>query len=530
MSLVKQAETYLAFENSPLFKSGFFTLEERAKNARDFAFKQAKRAGSREAATRLVKASRSPTTIESIFKREKARFESSFRLDNSDHILFNENIAVDVEPQKQITPHGQVGCSTVVQYREWADEWRVRTQVDATSGTVPDAQTGARITELLSNHGAKKIAESCEFMSLKKGGYKTFVTGTFDETTRKMIEAGETTIQREVSRSMDALQKMYQRGWTTSKGEKVEGVEPEYEYYTARNGEQKRKLLNGLSYCWVVEIPKNENGDNNPHVHMLLGWRIPRRLFADWSGRIERIWKNGYFHLEKIKDCLCAGAYMAKAAGYMTKGNGDDSQGQVRGNRYGISDSARAPDWVTIGKSQLHTMGQLIADVYDHLTIKHGSKYRARKQLKEQLDATPKTEKKTREEIGKKLQEVREQIKSIPVRCNKYQIILKGREAASAFIGWAKGEKIARDWLPDVVPKELAWSEGDMPTAKDSHFFRRLAKRLKVINRGFIDRKRMRLAAINTDEILAFFAERWEGFKNEAFGGWSEYETLDLCQ
>lgn len=502
MSLIKQADAYLAFESSPLFKSGFFSLEERAEKQRAFAFQQAKRAERRATAHRLVEAAKSPTTENDVFERAIARYKFDFFSKNHQHMAFVEKPVVDVEEKKQVTPHGQVGCSTVIQYREWADEWRIRTQVEGTVGSLPPSQEGARISDLLSERGAKKIAESCSYMATK-GGFKTFVTGTFNEAVRKKIELGETTIQREVSRCMDALQKMYQRGWETETGEKVAGHSE------------------GLAYCWVVEIPINENGEQNPHIHMLLGWAVPYRLFAAWSARIERIWRNGYFHLEKIKDCACAGAYMAKAAGYMTKAQGDESQGRVRGNRYGISEPARAPAWVTIGKSQLHAMGQIIADVYDHLTIKYRDQFIARKNLKQQLDATPKTARAMREKIGRKLQEVRERLNALPIRCNKYQVILKGQSVAGLFISWAKGEKVQRpEWLPEL-PAELAWQEGKMPTAADSHYFRKLREKFQ-----WLKRKRQAF----TNEMCAALVDQWERFRDEALSGWFEYETSDLCQ
>lgn len=476
-------------------KAGFLLAHEKGFYIRRWSQDEQRR----EAAHRLVEASKSPTSIDDVLQREKNRFNFLFNQSNRAHILYPENAIADFEKQKQVTPHKTAGCSTVIEFREWADEWRVRTQVEATSGTLPPSKEGPRISELLSGRGAKKIAESCEYMSLKKGGFKTFVTGTFNEETRKKIELGETTIQREVSRCMDALQKMYQRGWTKENGENVSGHSE------------------GLDYCWVVEIPVNESGENNPHVHMLLGWSVPYRHFAEWAARIERIWGNGYFHLEKIKDCTCAGAYMAKAAGYLTKAQGDDGQGLVRGNRYGISKTARAPDWVTIGKAQLHSMGQIIADVYDHLTMVHGPKYKLRKHLNEQLALVPKTAKWTREQIGKKLEAVRTELKKIPIRCNKYQIILKGQTIAGLFFTWAKGEKVSRpDWLPDL-PKDLAWDEGAKPVAADSHYFRKLKTRfqwLKKIRHSF------------TNEMCAFFVDQWESFKNEALSGWSEYEAV----
>lgn len=479
-------------------KSGFFCFGSNDNG--NLEIHRPKTAREREALARLVKAAKSPTPeekAETLIKKAEFFHRLNCRL----HCSQVPNDVREVERERQVTPIGQTGCMTVIQYREWADEWRVRTQVDTVSGTMPTPQTGERISEMLSSRGAKKIAESCEYMATK-GGYKTFVTGTFNEETRKKIELGETTIQREVSRAMDALQKMYQRGWVTESGEKVAGHK------------------DGLAYCWVVEVPKNEHGEDNPHVHMLLGWRVRYRHFADWSARLERIWGNGYFHLEKIKDGLCAGAYMAKAAGYMTKAEGTDSQGVVRGNRYGISEVARAPGWVTVSKSQLHIMGQLIADVYDHLTVKYGEKYQERKRLNRDLEATPKTAKATRFKIGQRLQKVREELRALPVRCNKYQVILKGYGAANAFFTWAKGEaKALPEWLPEK-PAGADWVEGAPVTLRDSHWF-------KKMQAGFQWMKRARRAWCDSS-LAAFMKQKVENSERaiaEAFDCWFEYQS-----
>ncbi len=516
--LIEQTDKF--FELPFLKNGGFFSMQEKREALGVLSpFTDAER-GARH---RLVEASKSPTHENDALELAISRQKFLKKINAPELVPFNidfttgEKIAInpaqEFEPQKTKTPHGQVGCSTIVQFREWSDEWRIRTEAMGTVGSAPPSQSGERISELLSQRGAKKIAESCEYMSLKKGGFKTFVTGTFKPEAREKIASGETTIQKEVSRCMDALQKMYQRGWVTLEGEKIAGHSE------------------GLSYCWVVEIPKNEQGENNPHIHLLMGWSVPFRLFKSWSERIESIWGNGTFHLEKIKDCACAGAYMAKAAGYLTKAQGDETQGRVRGNRYGISEPARAPEWVTYGKSQLHTMGQIIADVYDHLTIKYGADYRERKTLKNKLDATPKDNKALRQKIGEKLQAVREKLKALPIRCNKYQVILKGQTVAGTFISWAKGEPLKRpDWLPEL-PADLAWDEGGAVTAADSHGARLMRKKIelrswRLIKERFTDLKIMRRAALNTDEYLSDLVARWDDLKNSAFSGWNEYENF----
>lgn len=309
------------------------------------------------------------------------------------------------------------GCFTVIQFREWSDEWRVRTQIE-TSSQQPQAPEGERSTDMLTDRAARKIADSCHYMALQKGGFSTFVTGTFSEEKRQAIAAGETSIQREVTRTMDAMKKMYLRGWQRESGEKIAPAGAEF------------------CYLWVVEIPKNEQGEDNPHIHLMLNWRVEKKLFSEWAERIERLWANGYFHLEKIKDPLCAGAYMAKAAGYMTKAQNDDSQGKVKGNRYGISKPARAPDWCTMSRTEYGIMARLIADMHDALSTKYGAEYEARRRLNRELSETPKGTRKRRD-IGQKLQKVRERISKIPVVCSQYQIVLKGGDSFGKFIDWA---------------------------------------------------------------------------------------------
>ncbi|MEX2490012.1 MAG: hypothetical protein WD356_10860 [Pseudomonadales bacterium] len=305
-------------------------------------------------------------------------------------------------------------------------------------------------------------------MAKHKGGFQTFVTGTFTTDVRGRIANGETTIQREVSRTMDGLQKMYQRGWTREQGERVEGHE------------------GSLAYCWVVEVPKNEQGEDNPHVHIMMNWKVPYEQFEEWSGRIEGIWGNGYFHLDKIKDPLCAGSYMAKAAGYMCKAAGQDDQGRVKGNRYGISKNARAPGWYTVTEAELGIMGQLIAEVHQRMLEKHGRLFRERLSLKTALERTPKDRSETRARIGKKLEHTRQQIASLPIHSGKYHLIFRTSDALHRFLGWAVGAgwkaagrpisryfaEFRRRFKARRVARELgrlSWSDTEWRSALDSY-------------------------------------------------------------
>jgi len=307
---------------------------------------------------------------------------------------------------------------------------------------------------------------------MRHGGYKTFLTLTFDQAARDRLGAGDTTVQREVSRFTDAMQKVWSRGWDAQ---------------NARTGLVERQAGQGtpLLYLWVVEVPENEQGEPNPHVHMLLNWRVRPEHFRAWAGRMESLWGQGFAHLEKIKDSGAAGSYMMKAAGYLCKAQGKADQGSVRGNRYGMSAEARAPAWVTIEEKQLHIMGALIADLHQHITEKYGDLYRERKQLKASLERVPRGQVALRRKIGRRLERVRKHLSdNVPVVAGKYQVLIKGKEAFAEFMHWARSPGHWRapiDWLPEKGPGE-AWRPGERPDSlwfdrfKKNHYWRRACR------------------------------------------------------
>jgi hypothetical protein len=398
----------------------------------------------------LVKASKSPTVNKSACsERDLSIYEPIKELEGLTPVFENESKGP--------------GRYTVIQYRDWSEEYRVRTRVE-TSMLRPPVNDGPRESVKLSTG----VTESCYYMAKSRGGYKTSVTGTFREDVRERISSRQTTVQKEVSRTMDALQKMYQRGWTTSTGVNIEGSEKP------------------LSYCWVVEIPLNEDGNENPHVHMMMDWRVPKSLFKEWSSRIESIWGNGYFKLEKIKDPLCAGTYMAKAANYISKSNKQDDQGTVRGNRYGISKDARAPGWFTVSEVELGIMGRLISEVNDRCKEKYENIYLERNQLRESLKKCPKDKKGVRNIIRKKLQAVRHKINQIPIVASTYQLIFRESGAFHYFMGWAIGagwDAVKRPhsmWLEKFdqklahrkrnrIVKRMRWTDHEWTAAKQHY-------------------------------------------------------------
>lgn len=510
---------------------------------------------------------------------------------------------------------------TVISNRAWSGEFRIRTQVDLPAALPPE-QAGTRVTNNLSESGARKIADSCQFMHIVNGGYRTFLTLTMDTAGRRRVEdtkaeswfcevdttkrrrdedkndagalavgfikpsggklTGEwetagawvnykndnasecvksrddtdnwhgdasycpvdtfydhkkdkfvyccdvtgtngddvtySTIQKEVSRFFDAANKMRQRGWkgqksypwgqvkcfaredsrTYENGKKKhtitchgQGVQLEAKpsqvvsvdgYLADKKIKYKRK---GVSYTWVVENPLNEDGQRNPHIHILMDWRVKYSHFGCWAQRLESLWGQGFAHIEKIKDSESAGAYMAKAAGYLSKAQGEDDQGPVRGNRYGISKCARAPEWCCLGKYPMHVMGHLITDVHDYFTSSYGHVFAGRKNLNANNDslrqqlkaASTKDEKKgilaVRQAVGGALQKVRNQLNELPAIASKYQLIIKSEAAFVEFMTWAKSEYTMKEssWLPakDGADQWRPWEE--RPEAGWKHEF-----------------------------------------------------------
>lgn len=481
---------------------------------------RAQRIGQRAAVLNsLVKASKSPTKQEI---EETASKKLAWEVDQAflagkqirDHAagaIWNYDDSI-TEGRERVG-QGAPGVLCIVEQRKWADEVRVRSQVEGANGTPPPAQEGPRISEWLTDNGLRKLTDSAAYVAAQRGGYTTFVTLTFDDQGRERLEKGKTTIQREASRCFDAWAKMYQRGL------KRQGI--------AGNSDD-------FDYLWVVEVPDNEQGEPNPHLHVLMRWAVPFDKFEGWAGRLEKAWGQGFAHLEKIKDGKSAGAYIAKAIGYLCKAQGKSDQGTVRGNRYGISKSARAPGWELLSKNQLDCMSQLIADIYDHLSYTNGPDYKARKQLNEQSAAMKVEASEQRKRLGKKkspawvvkkqkkiaaaLEKVRAKLDAVPVRASKYQVILKGEEATKTFFKWAyhpTGSKsiLAADWLPEK-PEGVFFKPGEEPKGNQSLYFSKLKAKFKA-------GQRQRWAV--SDDLASWIEHQKQDFKTTALEAWELY-------
>lgn len=288
-------------------------------------------------------------------------------------------------------------------------------------------------------------------------------------------------VQREAGRFFEAANKMYQRGWQYRRAVPASTpiIHPESgSEYSPLAGQWKTVKVPGnralycvegpgldkgtgaeftrikwwrepLDYLWVAEAPDKTDDDGrpvadadgvlitNPHLHVLMRWRVDYRHFRYWARRLERLWGQGMAHLEKIKDGSKAGSYVAKAAGYLCKAQGKDQndQGEIRGNRYAISKRARAPGWTECERHQIGIMGWLLAEYHEAWQAKHGDKIRQREKLKLDLDAT--SDPGHRQKIGKILEAVRAQIEPLP-RASKYAVILKNEYQAQRWLAWAE--------------------------------------------------------------------------------------------
>ena len=272
-------------------------------------------------------------------------------------------------------------------------------------------------------------------------------------------------VQKEASRFFEAAGQMYRRGWQyqNDNGEtvRVPGSRALYcvegEDTDKRNGARFTRLKwwrEPLDYLWVAENPDRvdeETGEylgENPHIHLMMRWRVPYRHFQAWAERLEKLWGHGFAHLEKIKDPQKAGAYVAKAAGYLTKGQGKADQGEIRGNRYGISKRARAPGWIECERHQVGMIGWLLAEAHEIWNNRHGEKIQRREKLKRELEAV--NDGPRRQKIGQLLEGVRQEIEPLP-RVSKYAALFKSEEQKTQFFDWAS----RKGWTPE--PQQSLW-------------------------------------------------------------------------
>lgn len=376
-------------------------------------------------------------------------------------------------PTRVLPPPEVTGGGTCARlyFREWSNEWRIRCEAQTPHGQ-PPLNVGDRITHRLSDDGARAVAESCQYIEAQRGGYTTFLTLTLDAAARRRIETKlykaetreglpgqhcngvkasgvfsrlrhvwESSLQREVSRFWDAAAKMYARGWIPEYRRKRVVTLGDGTQYTPIEWNTAAEKVpgndDGLAYLWIAENPLNEEGERNPHAHVLMRWEVSYELFPCWAKRLERLWGQGFAHLEKLKNRKAAEFYIMKAVGYLTKGKTQD-QGPIRGNRYGIAKCARAPAWQGVAVWQWGVMGWLIQHARELWREKVAPLVTARNSAAAALKELPKDKKKERNRVAGALQQTREKIKSMGVWIGRHSATFTGLERVDKFLAWAE--------------------------------------------------------------------------------------------
>lgn len=354
---------------------------------------------------------------------------------------------------------------------------------------LPPVNSGERISKELTAAAARKLAESAEYVALKKGGYKTFLTLTFDNAARarmsRQSSGGEfskihkwdkkyngwelgrnyndgmertyknSNIQKELKRFFDGLKKRVERGFYIHYRRKY-NIKIYYPDGVADfvRLDFKREKIEGvadeLCYLWVAENPpqKDKSGEmiidretgefkRNPHVHVMLNYKTDWEIFPAFVVGLEKLWGQGFAHFEMIKNQKSAAAYLMKALGYITKAAAGSDQGIIYGNRYNISKNARAPGWVTVKNYAWHIAGQLI----EKARMKQRRELRPLEEKREKIKAVIETATKDNQfKLKKALEKVRAKIEKTKgaIYYGRNRVICKGEESANRLLSWFK--------------------------------------------------------------------------------------------
>lgn len=295
-------------------------------------------------------------------------------------------------------------------------------------------------------------------------------------------------VQREVSRFFDAAQRIVARGWVPAyfRGRTQETPEqPRYtpitwnregwrlrgcwyhlkpcrddetgaEFTPVKRAAGAEKMGRSLSYLWVAENPENAEGERNPHLHVLMRWTVPYSVFPCWARRIESLWGQGYAHIERLKARKAAGYYIAKAAGYLTKGAGEADQGPIRGNRYGISRPARAPGWYHVGSYAWGIFGALMERARESYKARTAPVREVRDQCREKLKTMPKGSAERRK-LAATLAAARKRLESVGGYCGRWEIVVKGMDRVDKLLTWAQ----RKGWDMEAPPPGVLASRVD---------------------------------------------------------------------
>ncbi|WP_430520193.1 hypothetical protein, partial [Aliivibrio sp.] len=321
-----------------------------------------------------------------------------------------------------------------------------------------------------------------------------------------MTKTLETTIGKEVSRLLDGMKKMYHRGWLAD--HTIQTDEESGAKYCDLNvepvpGHKKNVTIDDVEmqapadfhYIWVAECPANEEGEPNPHVHILLKWTVEPHLFSAWAKRCEKIWGHGFAKLERIREPKAAGTYIIKAVGYAAKGENAD-QGLIKGNRYNIAKCSRAPAWECIASFEAGNITAIIKELgYKLEQWKKPHKRKLNRLIKEKTQTIKaagiaKDQNKPADALNKlqsriirlekQAQKVQKDMKSKGVHAsseNRFSISFDGDDAETKvdrFLSWAAG---ARGWSMDCRDGDLSEIKNNADVAYKTQYQQHLERR-----------------------------------------------------
>ncbi|GHE87409.1 rolling circle replication-associated protein [Thalassotalea profundi] len=446
---------------------------------------------------------------------------------------------------QNIKPLGSISANSKVCVRLYAQEWANKFRFGFESGALgakvaPPITTGERKTNELTKNATRQILESGAYLSATRAGYTTFLTLTFDDIARGKLKREETTIGKEVSRFFDAAQKIYQRGmevgfYQDDNGEFIDYDKPkkikfslpmycpelvfprlpcgdikalpdleecipynfrkhiECDYLENDAVYGLKKVYPPLDYMWVAENPKNKAGEDNPHVHIMMRWKVEKKHFRAWAERLESIWGHGFAKLERIHTPQAASNYLLKAVGYLSKGSSGE-QGEIKGNRYNVSASARAPKWECIGEFFADNFIAILGELREKLHRKKLKAYADKIAVNAKL-SEEKAKFKKLSNINKKspsekrqayiehlknrllggdkaLKSINEKLSELPF-INDFAIGNLNKEQADNFIYWAMRERF---WNTAITDDKATFNQLKKQTFESIKFMRQAAK------------------------------------------------------
>lgn len=217
--------------------------------------------------------------------------------------------------------------------------------------------------------------------------------------------------------------------------------------------------LEAMRYCWAAENPKNDKGQDNPHIHVNIDWEVPLGAFRDWAARLEGVWGQGFANLQRLRDPAAAGAYLLKAAGYLAKGT-DGNQGWIVGNRYFVSSTARAPKFQGVAVLPYGQLPLLMEHAAEHQREALAPLRRAREAAQVAIrEATKQGNKKGKGILAGRIKHFTKQIEGRRVIAGKWQMLLKGVKGLWDFLAWAgeAGDSQAQGFELPSKPAGFSW-------------------------------------------------------------------------